>query len=92
MGHGLAAPTSHMPNRGLAEFGAQTPRRQRAGAAAGDDGRLGMGPLTLLENIQEDWNPDPGNLGPQLSLLNLIASQEQLDDPGNICTSLIGIS
>ncbi|KAM2062124.1 hypothetical protein ACFX1T_047107 [Malus domestica] len=86
---GLTELTSSMPDNGLAMSQAQTPNRPRTGACDEDVDRVGMGPLTSPVTIPKDWNLDLDNLGPQLCLLNLITSQEQSDEPGNISTTLI---
>ncbi|KAM1343315.1 hypothetical protein PS2_007453 [Malus domestica] len=54
--------------------------------------RLGMGPLSPPAIPNEDVQSDPENLGPQLSLLNLISSQEQSDDLGNTGTTLFAFA
>ncbi|KAM2253160.1 hypothetical protein ACFX1S_007588 [Malus domestica] len=54
--------------------------------------RLGMGPLSPPAIPNEDVQSDPENLGPQLSLLNLISSQGQSDDLGNTGTALFAFA
>ncbi|KAM1943210.1 hypothetical protein ACFX15_011582 [Malus domestica] len=48
-----------------------------------------MGQPSPPAKTHQEWNPDPDNPSPQLSLLNLIASQGQSDDQGNSGTTLI---
>ena len=77
----------------LQQAGLTVPRAQnlvmQPTSGADFNSKVGASLLSPSMEDHQKINPNPANLGPQLSLLNLITSQEQSDDPGNMGTTLI---
>ncbi|KAM1209106.1 hypothetical protein ACFX2J_014685 [Malus domestica] len=99
MADSQAGPITSKMENGMAKPKAQSSMGKHAGNVR-TDAKLTVGPISTRTDcinhigmpsplgdsvLEKSWDPD--NMGQQLSLLNLISSQEQSDDPSKIGTA-----